>query len=194
MMLRILFPPVLLILFLLPAKAQESDPVIVYATVMDGDTLPVVQLREVHIFSWKNQDSKEARKLTKLMKNVKVAYPYARLAGIKLKEYEDILLQAPGDKERRKIMKQAEDEIQAEYGKELRDLTISQGKILIKLIDRECGETSYELVSDLRGEFRAAFYQAFARIFGYNLKVRYDPEGEDSDIEMIVRLIETGQL
>jgi hypothetical protein len=91
-------------------------------------------------------------------------------------------------------MKQAEEEIEAEYGQELRDLTISQGKILIKLIDRETGNSSYDLVADLRGEFRAVFYQAFARIFGYNLKIKYDPEGEDKDIELIVRMIENGQL
>ena len=184
-----------LILFSIPVVySQEKDTVVVYGTILDGDTIPMVPLREVYVFSWKILDSKQARKMTKLMKNVRIVYPYAKLAGMKLDEYEEILLQARNDRERREIMKRAEDEIEAEYGKELRDLTISQGKILIKLIDRECGESSYELVSDLRGEFRAVFYQTFARIFGYNLKVEYDPEGEDKDIEMIVTMIETGQL
>jgi hypothetical protein len=128
------------------------------------------------------------------MKNVKIVYPYARLAGIKLVEYEDTLSKAPDDKARRKIMKKVEDEVEAEYGQELRDLTVTQGKILLKLIDRETGETSYELVADLRGQFRAVFYQAFARIFGLNMKLRYDPEGEDKDIEYIVQMIESGQL
>jgi len=91
-------------------------------------------------------------------------------------------------------MKRAEKEINKEYGGELKDLTFSQGKILIKLIDRETGETSYDLVQTLRGKFTAFFYQTFARIWGYNLKVRYDPLGEDRQIEAIVRMIELGQL
>jgi hypothetical protein len=182
----------LLISFL--ASAQEQDSILVYGILKDGDTIPFVPLKEVKIYSWRLLDSKEERKLTRLMKNVKIVYPYARLAGLKLVEYEDTLAQAPDDKARRKIMKQVEEELDAEYGQELRDLTVTQGKILLKLIDRETGETSYELVSDLRGEFRAFFYQSFARLFGLNMKIGYDPEGEDRDIEYIVNLIETGQL
>lgn len=193
-MLRILFISAFIIYLQIPVISQEEQRIVVYGTVVDGDTIPLVPLKEVYIVSWKVLSGKEARKMTKLMKNVRIVYPYARLAGIKLLEYEEILAQAPDDKTRRKIMKQAEEEIEAEYGGELRDLTISQGKILIKLIDRETGSSSYELVQDLRGEFRALFYQAFARIFGYNLKVKYDPEGEDRDIELIVRMIENGQL
>lgn len=176
------------------ASSQEQDSVFVYGIVKDGDTIPFVPLKEVKIYSWRMLSAKEERKLTRLMKNVKIVYPYARLAGIKLVEYEDTLAQAPDDKARRKIMKQLEEQLNAEYGDELRDLTVTQGKILLKLIDRETGETSYELVSELRGEFRAVFYQAFARIFGMNMKVGYDPEGEDRDIEYIVNLIESGQL
>ena len=91
-------------------------------------------------------------------------------------------------------MKQAEDELQAEFGDDLRNLTISQGKILLKLVYRETGASSYDLVAELRGKFRAFFWQAFARIFGFNLKSGYDPEGEDADIEFIVKMIEAGQL
>lgn len=184
----------LFLFFSLLASSQEQDSVFVYGIVKDGDTIPFVSLKEVKIYSWKMLSAKEERKLTRLMQNVKIVYPYARLAGIKLVEYEDTLAQAPDDKARRKIMKRVEEQLNAEYGKELRDLTVTQGKILLKLIDRETGETSYELVSELRGEFRAVFYQAFARIFGMNMKVGYDPEGEDRDIEYIVKLIETGQL
>lgn len=89
-------------------------------------------------------------------------------------------------------MKLLEEEIKTEYGQDLRELTFTQGRILLKLIDRETGHSSYHLVSDLKGEFAAVFYQAFARLFTYNLKVKYDPLGEDSDIEMIILLIENG--
>jgi len=176
------------------ACSQSKDSIFVFGKIVDGDTIAVIPLKEVTIYSWRLLDSKEERKLTRLMKNVKIVYPYARLAGIKLVEYEDTLAMAPDDKARRKVMKRVEEQINAEYGQELRDLTVTQGKILLKLIDRETGETSYELVSELRGEFRAVFYQAFARLFGLNMKLGYDPEGEDRDIEYIVRLIESGQL
>lgn len=174
--------------------AQE-DVYVVFGKVVDGDTIPFIPLKEVTIYSWRLLDDKKSeRRLTRLMKNVKKVYPYAKLAGIKLREYEEVLLAAENEKERRKIMKQAEEEIEQQYGQELRDLTFSQGKILIKLIYRETANTSYDLVADLRGKFIAAFYQAFARIFGYNLKEKYDPEGDDRDIEIIVRMIENGQL
>ena len=177
------------------AFSQENTPFLVYGKIMDnGDTIPVIHLKEITIFNWKTTSRSEERRLTKLMKNVKIAYPYARLAGIKLEEYSEILAQAPDDRSRRQIMKQVEDELDAEYGQELRELTVSQGKILLKLVDRETGNSSYDLVADLRGEFRAVFYQAFARIFGLNMKLRYDPEGEDSEIEYILKMIENGQL
>lgn len=174
--------------------SQEQERIVVFGSVVDGDTIAVIELKELNIYSWRILTRKEEKKLTKLMKNVKVVYPYARLAGIKLVEYEEVLMQAADDRERRKIMKQVEDELEAEYGKELRELTVTQGKILLKLVDRETGESSYDLVTDLRGEFRAVFYQAFARIFGLNMKLRYEPNGEDREIENIVRMIENGQL
>jgi len=76
----------------------------------------------------------------------------------------------------------------------LKELTITQGKILLKLIDRQTSSSSYEIVKDFRGRFRAFFYQSFARMFGYDLKVRYDPLGDDADIERIVQMIESGTI
>ena len=183
------------LIFLISANviSQENDSILVYGKIMDGDTVPVIQLKEVNIFTWKLLSKSEERKLTRLMKNVKLVYPYAHLAGIKLIEYEEVLTLAPDEKARRKILKKLEEELNEEYGQELRELTISQGKILLKLIDRETGASSYDLISEFRGEFRAVFYQTFARIFGLNMKLRYDPEGEDREIEYIVRMIENGQ-
>ena len=91
-------------------------------------------------------------------------------------------------------MKQAEKELEEEFGDDLREFTFSQGKILIKLIYRETGSSSYDLIADLRGKFRAFFWQAFARLFGFNMRNEYDPEGEDAEIEFIVKMIEAGQL
>lgn len=175
--------------------AQEISGVVVRATIINGDTIPVVGLKEIEILSLAiPKTRKKQRRLTRLVRNVKKVYPYAKLAGIQLRKYESQLTEAKNNRERRKIMKQAEAEINKKYGGELKKLNFSQGKILIKLIDRETGESSYDLVSDLRGNFTAFFYQAFARIWGYNLKIKYDPDGEDRQIEVIVKMIERGQI
>jgi hypothetical protein len=97
-------------------------------------------------------------------------------------------------KERREYTKQLEDELLKQYEEELKNLTITQGRILIKLIDRETRKTSYEVVKELRGSFQAAFWQAIARIFGSNLKTEFDPEGEDKVLNEIMIMIENGQL
>ncbi len=187
----------LFFIILTPLYAQEEkeDRIVVYARMLDGDTIPVILLSEVKVFSMRPYETKrEARRMTKLIRNVKKVYPYAKLAGLKLMEYEEILAGIEDKKARKKIMKQAEKELDEEFGDDLRDLTFSQGKILIKLVYRETGASSYDLVAELRGKFRAFFWQTFARIFGFNLKNEYDPEGEDKDIEFIVQMIEAGQL
>ncbi|MEE4259064.1 MAG: DUF4294 domain-containing protein [Bacteroidales bacterium] len=192
---RIFFITIFFLLILGTTLGQEVKYTVLNARIIDGDTVPFVRLKEVEIYSLKIPKTRRGQKqLTKLVKNIKIVYPYAKLAGIKLQEYEDLLVNASTDKERKQIMKRAEAEINEEYGGELKELTFSQGKILIKLIDRETGDSSYELVQELRGKFTAFWYQAFARIWGYNLKEKYDPKGDDRQIEIIVRMIESGQL
>jgi len=172
---------------------QEQNLIVLPVAVVDGDTIPYVRLSESEVFGYKIfKSSREERQYDRLVRNVRIVYPYAKLAGEMLKDYEQILINTASEKERKKIMKDLEDELNREYGDELKKLTVTQGKILIKLIDRQTGESSFDLVKDLRGSFRAFFYQSFARIFGLNLKVKYDPEGEDKSIETIVRMIERG--
>lgn len=181
-------------LFYLPTIAQTYPKVIVLAgTVKDGDTLLQAQLPVITVYGTKSFKSIwEQRRYEKLVRNVRKVYPYAKLAGLKLKEYELVLREAKNDRERRKIMKKAEEELNAQFGPELKKLNFSQGKILIKLIDRETGNSSYALLQDLRGKFTAFVWQQFARIFGYNLKIRYNPSNEDRQIEEIVLRIESG--
>ncbi len=171
---------------------QLQEQIFVAATILNHDTVPLVQLPEVII--WGFQSERDLRRFQRLIYNVKKVYPYARLAGIKLKEYETQLATARNERERRQIMRKAEEQIKTQYTDELSELTFSQGKILIKLIDRQTSETSYNLLQELRGNFVAFFYQGFARLWGYNLKTRYDPSGEDAAIEMIVKMIESGQI
>jgi len=163
--------------------------------VVDGDTIPVMYLDEVYV--WGNKlfrNSAESRQWERLVRNVKKAYPYAKLAGIKFNEYNQKITNIKSEKVQKEMMKQAENEIQDQFGNELKDLTITQGKILLKLIDRQTNNCSYDIVKDFRGNFRAFFYQGFARLFGYNLKVKYDPLGADADIERIVLMIENGSI
>jgi len=186
---------VLLLIFPTFAVAQSDSSILVNAIIIGNDTVPNITLDEIEVLLIKYPRSKRGRRrLSRYIKNVKKVLPYAKLAAQKLHKYEKLLLAAETEKEKKQLMKQAEKEIKEEYTDDIENMTFSQGIILIKLIDRETGETSYALLQELRGKFTAFFYQAFARLWGINLKVSYEPEGEDRQLEAIVRLIEMGKL
>ena len=168
-----------------------------YGRIEGNDTLLIVYLPEVDInLMSRYYEITETRQGRRLVSNVRKVYPYAKLASDKLQEYDTLLATASSDAERRRMMKQAEKEITDQYAEELEHLNFSQGAILIRLIDRETGNTSYQLVQELRGKVRAFFYQGFARLWGYNLKTEFDPENdpEDEQIEVIATLLERGQI
>ena len=166
---------VILLLAVSVAKAQQGGGIVMFGTVYQGDTIPMQYLDVVTISGYVCPLSEaEKRKYKKLIKNVKVVYPYAKQAGKLLDRYTIVLQQAKNDSQRKKIMKQAEKEIENKFGPSLKKLNRSQGKILIRLIDRETGSDSYALVKELRGSFRAAFYQTLGKLFGYNLRSKYD--------------------
>lgn len=174
---------------------KTQDIYVARAIVIDGDTLWVADLDEVYIFPTKKFKSrKERRRYTRLIYNVKKVYPWAKLAGEKLAEVEVQLMSLKTEKEQKDYMKLVEKELLQDYKEDLKKLTFTQGRILIKLVDRETGDTSYELVKELRGNISAVFWQALARLFGSNLKSEYDAEDEDRLIEEIIVLIENGQL
>ena len=161
--------------------------------IIDGDTIPLMDLPPVVIYDYVHVMSPTERWYwDRLVRNVKTVLPYAKLAGIKLREYNTQLVGAKNDGERKRIMKKAESDLKAEFGDQLKELTFSQGDILLKLVDRETGNCSYELVKDLRGAFVAFFYQNIGRLFGYNLKARYDPNGKDHQVETVVYMVENG--
>lgn len=177
------------------AFCQQVGGQDVKALVIDGDTIPMIDLSEVSVYR-KDLDTSpaEARKFDRLVQNVKRVYPYAKLAGIKFNEYTILLADVKSEKVKKAMMKKAQDELEVQFGSDLKSMTYSQGKILLKLVDRQTGNSSFELLKEFRGRFAAFFYQSFARIFGYNLKVVYDPLGEDKDIELIVLMIENGTI
>jgi hypothetical protein len=128
------------------------------------------------------------------MRNVKKAYPFAIIARNELKAMNDSLQHIEGERAQKQFVRAYERQMFIDYEDDLRGLTFTQGKIMLKLVDREIGNTSYILIKDYRGDFSAAFWQGVARIFGSNLKSEYDPLGEDAEIEEIVLLIEAGYL
>lgn len=166
--------------------------------IINKDTVPVVDLPVCVVGDAvkrpKFKSKKEEKKYNRMERYVKKVYPYATLASTKLKQYEKELAMYTKQSDRQKVMKKVEKAIKEQYGEELKDLTINQGKILLKLIDRQTGKTSYELVKEMRGSFSVAMWQGLAVVFGQNLKSTYDAQGEDWMIEDIVKKIELGVL
>jgi hypothetical protein len=174
----------------------DADTIVVTKTVIDnGDTIPNVVLGEVIIFPEKKFKNRyQAWRYRKLVRDLKKVYPYAKLAKKKLSQMEKEFLELETEKERKRYVKTIEKQLMDEFGDDLKKLTITQGRLLLKLIDRETGSTSYVLLQELRGNFSAFFWQSIARLFGSDLKSEYDPQGEDRMIERIVLLIEHNQI
>lgn len=164
------------------------------ALVIEGDTFPFVVLNNVDIstdFVFKSVRQRELWTRTKF--NVKKVYPYAILAAAKLKEYDKALEKIEDKALKKAFIKTCEKDLRNQFEEELKGLSVSQGKTLMKLIDRESQKTTYEIVKQLRGSFQAAMWQTVACIFGHNMKVEYDAKVEDIMIERAVKLVEAGQ-
>jgi hypothetical protein len=185
-----------LIFACLPAFSQSINPDsinVARGIIQGNDTIPIIELEEVRIYQRSDFDYLSYRRRDRrLVRNVKKAYPYAKIAGRELKDLDEQLARLNSVKEQKEYINLAEKEIMDKFENQVKKLTISQGIILVKLIDRETGHTSYEVLQDLKGNVTAFFWQGIARIFGNNLKAEYDPDGEDANIEDIVRGIEMG--
>jgi hypothetical protein len=178
-----------------PACSQDTTKPADQIQVINGDTVALIDIKPVVIFPpVKVINKRDAARYDRLVYNVKKVYPYARLAGEMLKNYKEILDTIPTEKARKAFIKRAEKDLEDRFGEEIKGLTFSQGKILIKLVYRETGNSTFDIVKELRGGFSAFIWQTLARIFGYNLKIQYDPGGSDQAIEQIVLMIEAGAL
>jgi hypothetical protein len=188
---------VLILLLLFPAvKAQKADSARLWVgEIEEGDIIKGPQLPEVWIFPGKNTRSKKQEaNFWKYVYKVKKVYPYAVKAEELLKKYEPEYLACKTQRQKRKLINKVEEELMAQYKEQMKKMSILEGRILIKLIDRETGRTSYSLIKDFRGSFAAFFWQSLAKLFGNDLKSRFDAEGEDRLIDEIVLMIESGQL
>lgn len=192
--LRTLLLSLLLLMLLSLRGLAQTDTILVKAKVIGKDTIPVIILSEVPLKPPVLVEPADAKRFARLVANIKRVYPYAKLAGLRFKELEITMATTPKRKDRKEAIKAVEAEIKDKYGDELKNLSISQGKILIKLLDRQTGNSSYDIIQDFKGSMMAFFFQGFARFWGYNLKTKYDPKGEDKEIEMIVQMIERGEI
>jgi len=170
-----------------PVKLGKNDTIRTYMTILDGQYVPwivteEVRIRDVRVF--KSQADRDA--YNRLVYNVRKVIPYAHFAGQRYKQLQRDLALTPDKHKQKELVDACNNQIKDLFKREIENLTISQGEVLIKLIDRETGNTSYDLVTQLKGGLDAFMLQSVARIFGHNLKETYDPD-EDRDIEAILQ-------
>ena len=163
------------------------------ATVINRDTIGIVDMSEVLVVGHRTfANCTDAANYYILEQNIKAVYPYAVMAQATFQQCEQTMSTMTDKREKKKYLKLVEKQLMDQYEEELKGLTVTQGKLLIKLIDRQTGTTSYEMVKEMKGSLSAFMWQTVASLFGNNMKDTYDPIGEDKDIENIVHLIEQG--
>ena len=177
-------------------NTEQADQVfITRGFIYHGDTIPWIQLRTVHVFKeLKFKKKKDYENYQRLIRDVKKVLPIANEVNAAIIETYEYLQTIPNEKERKRHIKDLEKGIKQQYTPRLKKLTSRQGKLLIRLVDRQSHQTTYELVKAFLGSFRAATYQVFASMFGFSLKKHYDPEGDDALTERVIILVENGQV
>jgi len=172
----------------LKAQNNSNDTIRVEAFITpEGDTipqswLPTVEVTAIQSARWKNY----WRNWTRLRNAVYVTYPYAKTAGKLITDVNNQLSGVRDETARKRIIKSREKEMKRDFGDKVTSLSVYQGKVLMKLINRETGNNCYEIIKEYKGGFNAGFWQTVAYVFGSSLKQKYEPQGEDKDIEKIV--------
>jgi len=168
-------------------KLGKNDTIRTYETVVDGELMPMIVTDEVKIVDvriFKTEADREAYR--RLKYNIYKVLPYAKYAAERYQKLQRDLATTADKKRQKRMVDTCENQIKDLFKREVENLTISQGEILIKLIDRQTGNTSYEMVKELKGGLKAFMFQSLARIFGHNLKETYDPN-EERDMEAILQ-------
>lgn len=167
------------------ASAQNPDSTTtVRIQIIDGDTFVVYDIDKIMFKSFETKEDRE--KFEKLVRNVKIAMPYAKLAAFRLQMMEDNLHLIKSRRERKKYIKETEKAIKDEFMEPLHNLTVSQGKLLLKLIHRETGMSTYEILKDFRGSATTFFWHIIAKKYDADIRVEFDPI-EDYQIEYIIK-------
>lgn len=183
------------------ALAQDNIPppiangYMVPACVYEGDTIANFALPVLHIFKPLRLTTREqVLEYRRLVRDVKRVLPFAKMVSETLFETYEYMETLPTERAKAKHLRQLEKDLIAQYTPELKKLTLRQGKLLIKLINRECNSSSYGLIDAFLGRFSASMWNGFAKLFGASLKTDYDPEGEDAVIERVCVMVERGYL
>ena len=175
-------------------NATAQIAVRVDSVAYNGDTIPHITFPTLHKYPPRTYKTKKAKQqYDRLVHNVKRVYPLARMVRQTIIETYELLQLLP-ESEREAHLKRVEKGLVEQYGKQFRKLSRTQGRLLVKLVDRECNNTGYALTKAFLGHTRANVYQGIALLFGNSLNKHYDPEGEDREVERIVLLIESGQI
>jgi hypothetical protein len=179
------------------AQKLQTKPDVqwVEACVYQGDTIPFVQLRNIYIYPpLKFKTQKEWQDYYRLVYNVKKIVPLSIMIHNTIIETYEYIQTLPTEKARKAHLKRVEKGLKDQYTAQLKRLSYTQGKLLIKLIDRECNQSSYEIIKVFMGSFRAGFYQTFASLFGVSLRKEYDSTKDDALTERVITLAENGQI
>ncbi|MEI9934901.1 MAG: DUF4294 domain-containing protein [Ferruginibacter sp.] len=189
---------IFLLIFLFSIKSKnalaqygKNDTLTLGAIIVDGDTLPFRTLDDVSVYGWMTKEQSQAyaqarEAWTQLRNAVYVTYPYAKRASVILNDINAHLANIPDESDRKKYIKSREKELKREFEAPITNLTIYQGKILMKLINRETGNNCYDIIKEYKGGLTARLYQTVAFFFDSNLKQPYDPNGDDAQMEKIV--------
>lgn len=181
----------------IPRYSEVLDGYLLNSEIYKGDTIPIVHLSEVPIYPPPKFENKRAEKFYwRTVRDVKKVYPYMKFIGAEYKRINAICDTISDPKKKKKYLKMYEKELVKEYKPVMKTFTLSQGKMLIKLVDRELEETSYELIKQFRGGFVAWWWQLFAKIVGADLKEDYNASEKEKDriIERVITLYEAGVL
>jgi hypothetical protein len=163
--------------------------------IAGSDTVFLAFIHDIYIFPHKRfKNKKQEQYFWRTVRDVKKTLPYAKLVSRELSKANMKLASLSTDKERKRYLSQFEKEVFKNYESDLKKMTINQGKLLLKLIDRECDQTSYDLIKVYRGTITAFFWQGVARVFGSSLKSEYDASDKDKMLERVILLVEAGQL
>ena len=192
---RQLLSAFLCVLFLSVCCLESRAQDITGSALDNSDTLQVITLNDIYVYpppAFKNKAEEDQYR--KLIRDVKKTLPYSKLIYATLIETYEYIMTLPTEKEREEHLKRMEKELFEEYKPVLKKMTLSQGKLLIKLIDRECNQSSYDVLKAFLGPLRAGFWNFFAGVFSASLKTTWDPTGKDAAAERIVELVELGVL
>lgn len=171
----------------LQAQQAINDTIVSYAVIYNGDTIEAKTLQDFPIFGRYNETQmSDLAKWNRLRNAIYVTFPYAKRAGRVMNDVNAHLVSISGKEERKKYIKTREKELKKEFSDPLTNLSVYQGKVLMKLINRETGNNCYEIIKEYKGGFTARFYQTVAFFFSTSLKQPYDKQGEDAQMEKIV--------